>query len=177
MDTLCRRIVGPGLALAAVLIALSWGPTPARGQMFGYGMPGYGGYGMGGYGGYGYPGFGYGGYAMGGYGYPGFGYGYPGVGYGGFGYGYGYPAVGYGFGGGLGYPVGLPSPAYGYYGGPYGYGISGPGAFNPLFGMGLTPLGVQSAQAERYLLGRGLTGSSRGYSAPATNTTYGTARP
>jgi hypothetical protein len=122
---------------------------------------GYGGYGYGypgvGYGAYGYPGLGYGfGYPALGYGGYGYGYGYPGLGYGG--YGYGYPGLGYGFGG---YGFGYGGYAYGAgYGGltPYTSGFTAPGTYNPLFGLGLTPLGVQSALAERYVLGRGLTG-------------------
>ena len=80
---------------------------------------------------------------------PGIGYGYPGMGYGG--YGYGYPGLGFGYGG-FAYGAG--------YGGltPYTSGFTAPGTYNPLFGLGLTPLGVQSAMAERYVLGRGLTG-------------------
>ncbi|AGA28855.1 hypothetical protein [Singulisphaera acidiphila] len=94
-----------------------------------------------------------------GYGYPGFGYGY---GYPGFGYGYGYPSMGYyGYGGGLGFGLGLGygySPtSYGYFGNAYPPGlqapfISGVGDTNPLMGLGLTPLGVQSALAEGTLL-------------------------
>jgi hypothetical protein len=115
----------------------------------GYGYPGYalGGYGYGypglgyGYGGYGYPGLGYG---YGGYGYPGYGYGYPGFGYG-LGYGYGGYAYGTGYAGFLPYTTPLFSDPYS----------------NPLFGLGLSPLGVQSALAERAFLGRGLTGPVR----------------
>jgi hypothetical protein len=90
-----------------------------------------------GYGGYGYPGFGFGGY-------PGFGYGGYGLGYG----GYGYPGYDFGYNGfGFGAPVaGLPYTYYAGYNSPY---------LNPLFGVGLTPLGAQSALAEIYLLGRG----------------------
>jgi hypothetical protein len=58
---------------------------------------------------------------------PGFGYG----GYGGYGFGYG----------GLGYM-------------PGGIGVSGVGFFNPMFGVGLTPLGTQSYMIETRLLGR-----------------------
>jgi hypothetical protein len=130
----------------ALSLALLVAPASlAHAQFFGYG--GYGGYG------YGYPGFGYGypafGYGYGGYGYPGFG---------GFGYGYGYPGMGYGYGysplayggyGGFGYGgfgnVGFGVP-YGYWNSPYA---------NPLFGLGLTVLGAQSALAEINLLGRG----------------------
>jgi hypothetical protein len=110
---------------------------------FGYGGLGYGGLGYGGlgYGGLGYGGLGYGGYGYGGYG--GFGIGYPG-----YGYGFGYPAYGYGYGG-LGYGYG----GFGY--GGYGYPTIPTGLFNPLFGVGLTPLAVQSAVTERYVLGRG----------------------
>ena len=110
--------------------------TGAQAQFVGYGMPGYG---------YGY-------------GYPGFGLGYP-----------AYGNMGYGFGGGFpAFPPGA------YYGGPaitvaapyapfgVAYGGTGPGAYNPLFGLGLTPLGVNSALAERSLLGRGVSGIAPG---------------
>ena len=78
----------------------------------------------------------------------------------GFGYGYG-NGFGGGYGGaGVAYPPYLYGyPAYGYppgYGLGMGYGWTGPGSSNPLFGVGMTPLGVQSALSERYLLGRGL---------------------
>lgn len=137
-------------ALALVLGALP--ATRARAQMYGFG---YGAYGVASpYGGfnYGYPavafglpyprvgfGYGYGGY---GYSYPiaGYSYAYPGLGYSGLGYGYGaYPYV----------------PSYATSGAPY---------VNPLFGVGLSPLGVNSALSERYMLGRS-TGSaySRSY--------------
>ncbi|WP_435019155.1 hypothetical protein TA3x_001138 [Tundrisphaera sp. TA3] len=97
-----------------------------------------------------------GGFAYGGYGY---GYGVPG-----YGYGYVYPAYGYGvpwgFGSGVvatGYPVlGGPygvSPLYGgVIPGAPGYGPSGVGFANPLFSMGLSPLAVQNAAAERALV-------------------------
>jgi hypothetical protein len=106
---------------------------PMYGGMYGGGFPG--GYGMpmfgGGYfGGMGYPmmagGFGYG------YGYPGWGGGFGGYGYGGFG--------GYGYGPGA------------FYGGYPGYGM--PGLSNPLFGVGMTPLGAQSFMYETQVLGR-----------------------
>ncbi len=151
------------LALAVLVVA----PGVSRAQYFGYGA-GYGfpaGYGMyGGYYGYGYPAYGYGYPAYGygyGYGYPayGYGYGYPMYGYPAYGYGYGYPAFGYGYG----YPTyGYGYPAYGVgygYGYPAGYAYGGlPFAapyLNPLFGVGLSPLGVQSYFVESNLLGRG----------------------
>ncbi|SIN72921.1 hypothetical protein SAMN05444166_0483 [Singulisphaera sp. GP187] len=92
------------------------------------------------------------GFGYGGYGYPGYG----------FGYGYGFPPGGYygyggalGFGGGLGF--GYVPTSYGYFGNAYPPGlqaplISGVGDTNPLMGLGLTPLGVQSALAEGTLL-------------------------
>jgi hypothetical protein len=117
----------------------------------GYGWGGYGGWGWGGYGypgvayNYGYPGYGmgvipvYGNYVMGAPGYGGYG-GYGG-GYGGYGgYGGGYGGYGYGFGG------------FGY--SPGGIGMSGVGYWNPMFGVGLTPLGTQSYMMETRLLGR-----------------------
>jgi hypothetical protein len=96
---------------------------------FGYAYPGMGS-GMG-YGGMGYGGMGYGGMGYGGMGYGGMGYG--GMGYGGMGYGYGYPGLGYGAG----------------YAGFYGTGWR-----NPMFGVGLTPLGTQSYMMETRLFGR-----------------------
>jgi hypothetical protein len=135
-----RLLQGPGRAARtlALLVALMVLPVAtARAQYFGYGgfSYGYPGYG------YGYPGIGYG------YGFPGvgYGYGYPGVGYGyglpgvSFGYGYGYPGVGYGY---AGYAYAYPGFR------PYITAGTGPGAFNPLFGLGLSPLGVQSALTE-----------------------------
>jgi hypothetical protein len=123
----------PILTLAMVIVLV---PAKDVGAQFmayggGYGFPamGYG---------YGYPGLGYG------YDYPGLGYGYAPYAYGGFGYGYGYGYPGYAYG--LGYPgnfYGLDNP-----------GFYTPGLMNPLFGVGLTPLGVQSYQFETRLLGR-----------------------
>ena len=58
--------------------------------------------------------------------------------------GYGYPAwYGYGY------------PGFRYYG--FGYGNPGfytPGLMNPLFGVGMTPLGAQSYMYETQVLGR-----------------------
>jgi hypothetical protein len=126
-----RRYLGWSALLLTLLVVSA---TPARAQVIvsgGFGPPWYG------YGdpGYSYPGFGYS------YGVPVYGYGVPG-------YGYGVPVYGYPY-------SGLNYPGYGYPG-YYPFGPSG--ALNPLFGLGLTPLGVQSALAERYLLGRGSTG-------------------
>ncbi len=72
-----------------------------------------------------FPGFGWGGY-----GYPGMGYGWGGYGYPGMGYAYGYPGVNYA--------------------GPL---IASPYA-NSLFGVGLSPLGVNSYFSEANLMGR-----------------------
>ena len=96
---------------------------------------GYGGYGMG-YGGYG---MGYGGYGMG--------YGGYGMGYGGYGMGYGGYGMGYG---GFGYM-------------PGGIGMSGVGYWNPMFGVGLTPLGTQSYLYETRVFGRVPRTSTRYY--------------
>jgi hypothetical protein len=152
------RFSTPILTLTVGLALLALTATESRAQFY----PG-----MGGGFGYGYPG-------MGG----GFGYGYPGMGGG---FGYGYPSMGGGFGygspgmgGGLGYAApGYGGFAYGY--GPsiiYGYGNTGPGVYNPMFGLGLSPLGVNSALTERYVLGRGLQTYSRGYGQVAAPTTY-----
>jgi hypothetical protein len=123
-----------------------------------------------------------------------FGYGNYGYGYPGFGYGYGYPPVGYngyGYGGGLGFGLGLGygynPTSYGYFGNAYPPGllapiISGVGDTNPLMGVGLTPLGVQSALAEGTLL-RGSRASIAGrpagvnpyYGPGAVNPYYGSA--
>jgi hypothetical protein len=131
----------PLAALALTIVVLAMAAGTSRAQYFGYGFPA--GYGMyGGYYGYGYPGyaFGYGNPAFAGYG-----YGYPG-----FGYGFGYPAFAYSYpayGAGLGYayPTGL---AYGgdLFVAPY---------WNPLFGVGTSPLGLQSFLSESNLFGRG----------------------
>jgi hypothetical protein len=107
------------------------------GMGFGMGMP----FGATGMMGFGAPGFGYG------YGVPGFGFGFPG-----FGYGYGF-AGGFGLGGlglGFGTPIGFGYPGVG------GFGfapIANPWA-NPLFGVGLTPLGTASYTIESNQLGR-----------------------
>jgi hypothetical protein len=122
------------LALAILLVS----SAPAHAQ-----FPAYGGGGMA----FGYPGWGYGGF----YGYPamGYGMGYGGMGYGGMGFGgMGYGGMGYG-GTGFGYP------GFEYYG--FGYGNPGfytPGLMNPLFGVGMTPLGAQSYLYETRVLGR-----------------------
>ena len=126
--------------LAAAIVLVS--AAPARAQ-----FPAYGGGGMA----VGYPGWGYGGF----YGYPAMGYGGMGYGYGGM--GYGYPVMGGGFYGGYGgYPVyGYGYPGFRYYG--FGYGNPGfytPGLMNPLFGVGMTPLGAQSYIYETQVLGR-----------------------
>ncbi len=121
-----RRFRTP-LLLAALLLAPA---SFAQAQLGGYG------------GGFGYPVYGYGGYG----GPMGMGYGYPGMGYG-YGYGYGYPGMGYGFGGpGLGYGYGLG------YNGVQQYFYPSMGYANPLFGLGLSPLGVQSNLAETALI-------------------------
>jgi hypothetical protein len=108
-------------------------------------------------------------------GYPGLGYGYPGYGYGFM--GFGYPGYGYGFFGGFpayGFDAGFGYPSYAY----VPYGPFGPGSTNPLFGLGLTPLGVQSALGERYLLGRGLSVTGRVTVRPTTpSISPGTYRP
>ena len=140
------------LALSLVFVAVPTGFVRAQGFGYGYGFPGYG-YGMSGFG-YGGMGYGYGGTGYGGFGYPGVGLGYGGnFGYSGFGYG-----VGMAYGG-AGVSVGSPGP-YGYW---VPYGSPGPGVLNPYFGVGLTPLGVNSALTERYLLGRGTTRYSSSY--------------
>ena len=99
-----------------------------------------------------------------------------GVGYPAFGYGYGYPAYGLAAGSPA-YSYGLDgaySPGYGTIAGGYfspigpgsygpgipGYGPSGIGYANPLFGLGLSPLAVQNAMAERALV-RGSQSAAR----------------
>ena len=123
------------LTLGLIIMLMSTGKAGA--QYLGYGWGGaYPGMGFGYPGvGFGYPGMGYG-YAGAGYAYPGWGYGYPGI-------GYGYPAFGYG--------LAYPGPVYvAGYPSPYNWG----GYWNPLFGVGLTPLGVQSFSYETRVLGR-----------------------
>lgn len=152
-----RPRIGLGSAILALFLIL----TPAEdagaqfmGYGYGYGYPGWGYGGWGGvYPGWGYGGFGYGypvaGFAGGAaYTYPGLAFpvvtGYPAYGMGGYGgWGWGYPGYGYG---GMGYW------AYGYMSG--GIGMSGVGFWNPMFGVGLTPLGTQSYLYETQMLGR-----------------------
>ena len=138
-----------GWVLALAVLAFAFTPRTCQAQFFGYGGYGFPGYGM--YGGYayGYPGMGFGYGGMGyGYGYPmvgGMGYGYPMMG----GLGYGYPMMG-GYGYGYGYPYGAGYPGFAYTGAL----LSNPYS-NPLFGVGLTPLGVNSYFTEMNMLGRG----------------------
>ncbi len=152
MRRLSRRlkILLGSTSLALFLVLIPAEKAGAQFMGYGYGYPGYG-YGYGG------PGMGYGGGGWGGYG-----YGYPAMGYGGMGGGgYGYPA----FGGAVvpaygGYGMGYPGYTYGGLGyGGFGYvpgniGLSGVGFWNPMFGVGLTPLGTQSFMTETRLLGR-----------------------
>jgi hypothetical protein len=134
----------PGCLAGAVLILtlLAVQTPPAQAQIIGYRGIAYPGYGFD----YGYPGYGN------------FGFGYPGFGYGYFG---GFPAYGYGYGFGFDYPGYASMP----------FGPFGPGYSNPLFGLGLTPLGVQSALGERYILGRGLPAAGQVTVRPATPST------
>ena len=146
--TRCLGRLGWTLILALPILLLSSSTASAQ-------FPAYGGGGMA----VGYPGWGYGGF----YGYPAMGYGYAGIGYGGMGYGgMGYGGMGYGgmgYGGmgfgGMGYGgMGYGFPGYRYYG--FGYGNPGfytPGLMNPLFGVGMTPLGAQSYLYETRVLG------------------------
>lgn len=95
-------------------------------------------------------------FGYGGYGYPGYGFGYGGFGAPGAVYGYGFvPGAVGGFGGPFGYGVApgygfaVPGANFGSLGNPYGAPLgTGPGDVNPLLGLGLTPLGVQSALTE-----------------------------
>jgi hypothetical protein len=141
--------------------AFGGSPFAFGGSPFAFGAGLYGGLGAG------FPAWGYGGLGYGfGSGFPGFGngFGFPGYGYGfpAYGFGFGFPAYGYGYGFGLlGNPVGY---------GAFGYPVIPPGNFNPYFGVGTTPLAVQSALMERYTFGRGSL-VSRG--APTVNDTSG----
>jgi hypothetical protein len=154
MVRLPNRILTSARTLTWALAFVILPPTLAQAQFPLYGGTGFGFPGVG-YGGMGYPGMGYGGL-----GYPGMGFGgvgYPGMGYGGLGMGYG----GLGFGGfgaaGFGAATGFPTLGAGFVGyNPYGYGGYYANYSTPMFGLGLTPLGVNSALTERYLLGRGL---------------------
>ena len=153
MRSIRRSLLRAGLAVALVVLALAFTPRSCQAQFFGYGGWGFPGYGM--YGGYGW---GFPGMGMGyGFGYPamGFGWGYPMMG----GFGFGGPMMGgFGFGGpmmgdygyGYGYPFGAGYPGFAYTGAL----LSNPYT-NPLFGVGLTPLGVNSYYTEMNLLGRG----------------------
>ncbi len=140
------------LALAIVLMPSEKADAQMMGFGGGYGYPGMMGYGYPGMMGYGYPGMmGYGYPGMMGYGYRPFGYGVYNSGYLNPGFGYGYPGFGYGYGyGGMGF-----APGYA--------GYWGTGYRNPLFGVGLTPLGTQSYLMETRLLGRVPRASSRYY--------------
>jgi hypothetical protein len=137
----CLERLGWTPILALVIVLASSATAHAQ-------FPAYGGGGMA----VGYPGWGYGGF----YGYPAMGYGYGGMGYGYGGMGYGYPVMGGGFYGGYGSPMyGYGYPGFSYYG--FGYGNPGfytPGLMNPLFGVGMTPLGAQSYMYETQVLGR-----------------------
>jgi hypothetical protein len=147
MGSALGSLRGMSQALVLIVATLVFAPGTARAQFpgygWGYGFPGYG-YGYAGPFGYGMPGYGYGmGY---GFGMPGYGMGY---GYGMPGYGYGYGMEGYGFPG-TGIYYGYPAFA------GFGYGgIATSPYLNPLFGLGLTPLGIHSYFTEMNLLGRG----------------------
>ncbi len=156
------------LILSLALFLMPAGKANAQFMGYGgYGWGGYGGWGWGGYGypgvayNYGYPGYGmgvipvYGNYVMGAPGYGGYGGGYGGYGggYGGYGGGYGGYGGGYGGFGGFGYS-------------PGGIGMSGVGYWNPMFGVGLTPLGTQSYMTETRLLGRVPRAPTRYYGTP-----------
>ena len=146
------------LILASTILLISAGKAGAQ----------YPGYGWGG----GYPGVAYG-YPGVGFGSPGMGYGFPGVGFGSPGMGYGFPGVGYGFPGfGYGYPAfgyGVAAAGPAYPGPVYVAGYPGPFTFwgyeSPLFGVGLSPLGVQSYLYETRVLGRVPRASAGSYSA------------
>jgi hypothetical protein len=148
MRHLTKRLGRSGWTLILALAILLVSSQTANAQFPAYGgggmVAGYPGFGFG----MGYPGMGYGypigGYGIGPYGMDGFGgMGYGGVGYGGMGYG----GMGYGMGyGGFGYG------GYGY-GYPNIYAQTSP-LYNPLFGVGLTPLGAQSYMLETQLFGR-----------------------
>src|SRR5262245_26350405 len=151
--------VGWILILALAIVSFSSGRAAAQ-------FPAYGGGGIA----VGYPGWSYGGF----YGYPAIGYGYGGLGYGYGGLGYGYGGMGYGYGGSYGFgPVGYgyPGGGGGFYGGfgypayfGFGFGNPGfytPGLLNPLFGVGMTPLGAQNYMLETRFLGRRSARSQR----------------
>lgn len=144
MSSTLGSIRGIAQSLILIVAALALASGAANAQFPGYGW------------GYGFPAYGYGAYASPfGYGMAGYGYGMPGYGYPGMAYGYGYGMAGYGYG----------MPGYGYPGMGYGYAdrpaigyaspITASPYMNPLFGVGLTPLGVQSYLTEANLLGRG----------------------
>ncbi len=140
----CLKPIGWSLSVAMVLLLMP--ARESRAQMLGYGVgvgvPSGGGF-YNGYPSVSYP------FTSFGTPYPGMVYGGGGLGYGGLGYGgYGFNGLGYG-----GYPYG----GMGYYGAGYGPGYAGfygTGFRNPMFGVGLTPLGSQSYMAETRLFGR-----------------------
>ncbi len=137
--TKCLGSLGRTLILALAIVLFSSVTASAQFPAYGGGgiAVGYPGWGYGGFCGYPAVGYGYGGL----YGYPAMGYG--GIGFAGAGYGYGYGGFGYGY------------PGFQYYG--FGYGNPGfytPGLLNPLFGVGMTPLGAQSYLYETQVLGR-----------------------
>lgn len=140
MSRLRRSVRGAIGTLGALVVLLGLCAAPARAQGFGYGAWGSG---------FGYPAYGYPGY--------GFGYGYPAYGVGGFagyGFGYGFPGFGYAT---AGFNQPWIGPGFG------AFANTAPGLYNPMFGLGLTPLGTQSALTERYLLGRGIRTYNSGY--------------
>ncbi len=156
MNRLRTCILNAARILAPALAFLVLPPSLAQAQMWGYG-----GYGYGFNSGYSYV-------------YPG----YAGVGVG---YYNGIPAPAYGgpVGFGLGYGYGYPAYNYGYFANAYP-GVRPPlgsaaGYPNPLFGMGLSPLGVQGTLNDAYLLG-----ATRGRTITNPATQYygtGSARP
>lgn len=125
------RAHGLSWTLAMVLGGLVFTSTPAQAQFPGAGF------------GYGMPGMGFGMPGMG-YGMPGMGFGMPGIGF-----GMAYPGFGFGF------PAGFPAVL------PYG----GPMAFspyaNPMFGVGLSPLGTGSYFVESNMMGRAQLSADR----------------
>lgn len=159
------------LPLLAVLFLASLSARRAEAQFggMGYGIgftPSFGPYGVGNAGmayGFNYPGMGYG--ALG----AGYVYGYPGLGYAGIGYRYAYPGL---LNAGVGYGYVNPGLGYGGVGYMPSLNFSGAPYVNPTFGTGLTPLGINSALTERYVLGRGTAPSYyvRSY-APGTRPT------
>ncbi|MGP0064152.1 MAG: hypothetical protein ACLQGP_11210 [Isosphaeraceae bacterium] len=137
MQRQMKRLERLWWSLTLALVVLLMPPRETNAQMVGFGAA------------VGYPGTGfYNGFPMVNYPFTSFGNAYPGMGY-----GMGYGGMGYG---GMGYGgMGYGGMGYGGMGYGAGYaGFYGTGWRNPMFGVGLTPLGTQSYMMETRLFNR-----------------------